>query len=98
MSEASKVQTVTGTGTLFDAQGLKRFDAELWLAKRLQNHLAAVFNGLTDPDVRKARIRRCILTAELEDTIVGTNALGKTETYSQAFERLYSEPLKPKGK
>jgi hypothetical protein len=77
------------------------FDAELWLLGRLQHHLAQVFTGETDPDVRKERVRRAIILGELDLIILGKRAGGGAENYAQAFERLYGEPLhkpKPKGK
>lgn len=75
----------------------KPLDAELWLVGRLRDHIAQIFTGDTDPAVRKERIRRAIVNAELQSVILGKNAAGKTENYTEAFERLYGEPLKRKG-
>jgi hypothetical protein len=79
----------------------KTLDAEMWLLGRLQHHLAQVFTGATDPDVRRERVRRAIVLGELDKIILGKRADGKAETYEDAFLRLYGEPLhkaKPKGK
>lgn len=74
-------------------------DAELWLLGRLQQHLAQIFSGTTDPEIRKERVRRAIIVGELDAIILGKRAGGGSETYAQAFERLYGEPLyKPKVK
>lgn len=74
-------------------------DAELWLLGRLQHHIAQIFTGTTDPDIRKERVRRAIILGELDAIILGKRAGGGSENYSQAFERLYGEPLhKPKAK
>lgn len=56
-----------------------------------------IFAGETDPAIRRERIRRAIVNAELGDTPLGKHA-GKIENYAQAFERLYGEPLVPKGR
>lgn len=77
------------------------FDAERQLVGRLRDHLTEIFAGITDRNVRKERLRRAIISAELQSVILGKNKTGKTENYSQAFERLYGEPLEsksPKGK
>lgn len=76
-------------------------DAELWFVGRLRDHIAQIFTGDTDRDVRRERIRQAIVSAQLERVILGKNAAGKPENYSDAFERLYGEPLQrpnPKGK
>jgi hypothetical protein len=70
-------------------------DAEMWLAKRITQHLSAVFIETTSRDIRKERIRRAIIAGALDVVILGRHA-GKPETYTQAFERLYGEPLQPK--
>lgn len=67
-------------------------DAEAWLATRLGNHGVEVFIGLTDFDTRRERIRSAITANQLELVIVGANER-KPETYAQAFERVYREPL-----
>lgn len=77
----------------------KKLDAEMWLLGRLQHHLAQIFTGETDDDVRRERVRRAIILGELDSIILGKRAGGGSETYAQAFERLYGEPLhKPKLK
>jgi tRNA U34 5-carboxymethylaminomethyl modifying GTPase MnmE/TrmE len=75
-------------------------DAEAYLTRRLREHGHEIFTGMTDASTRQERFRAAILEAGLEFAIVGRNAAGKTETYTQVFERLYNEPLerKPKGK
>lgn len=70
----------------------KQHDAEVWLIGRLRDHIAQIFNGITDLDVRRERVRRCILNAELSDIVLGKHA-GNLDTYATAFERLYGEPL-----
>lgn len=79
------------------AMQFKQHDAELWLVGRLRDHLCQIFNGLTHADIRRERIRRCIVNAELGEVVLGKHA-GKLDTYATAFERLYGEPLTPKHK
>ena len=74
----------------------KDFDAEAFIVRRLADHGRQVFTGVTDPAIRRERIRQAILDGKLEAAIIGKNAAGKAETYSQLFERLYGEPLTPK--
>ena len=81
---------------LFRENDMKQFDAEMWLAKRMSQHLSAAFTGTTDPAVRRERFRRGILAGELDCVVVGSKPGGKTETYAECFERLYGEPLRPK--
>lgn len=73
----------------------KAFDAEAYFAKRLADHGKRVFEGTTDPALRKARIRQAIIDSAMDCTIIGKNAAGKPETYQQAFERHFGEPLVP---
>ena len=68
-------------------------DGELFLVRRLGQHGHRVFTGDTAPNERRARMRRAILEAGLDCTIVGKNRSGKPETFAALFERLYSEPL-----
>jgi hypothetical protein len=68
-------------------------DAEMFIAKRLRDHGAKIFDGVTDATERKERIRKAIIDCGLEATIIGRSAAGKTETYSDAFSRFYKEPL-----
>lgn len=97
MSAAKKTQ-VTGVGDLFAG-----FDAEMWFARRLEQHGYHVFLGATDRSTRRERIRQAILDRGCDLVIVGTRpGTGKPETYEQAFQRFYGEALrpteKPKGK
>jgi hypothetical protein len=73
----------------------KPLEAELWLVGRIRDHIAHIFNGDTEPTVRKERIRRAIIAGELQMVILGRHA-GKSENYLQFFERHYGEPLEPK--
>jgi hypothetical protein len=72
------------------------FDAEAYFVRRLKDHGHAVYLGVTDPDIRRERIRAAILAAKCEQTIMGKNPAGKVETYAQLFERHFNEPLDPK--
>lgn len=74
----------------------KQLSDELWLVGRLRDHIAQIFTGDTDPVIRRDRIRRAIVNAELATVILGKNAAGKAENYAEAFERLYGEPLAKK--
>jgi hypothetical protein len=76
----------------------KHFDVEMYFARRLAEHGRHVFTGLSDPTIRKDRIRQAILDAHMDCTIIGKNAAGKPETYAICFERLFHEPLVPKTK
>jgi hypothetical protein len=84
----------TSTGDMF-----KQFDAESFIVRRLADHGKGVFAGITDPDERRERIRFAIINGGLDVTIIGRKADTKRpETYAEAFERLYGEPLEPKPK
>jgi hypothetical protein len=79
----------------------KDFDIEEFLVKRLAEHRRQISAGVTDPALRRERIRTAIIEAGLECVIVGRAPGGRPETYAQAFERYYREPLQPsqrKGK
>lgn len=67
-------------------------EAEMWLTHRLGN-FGHVFEGVTDRELRKMRIREAILEGNLDVAIAGKGANGKAETFAQVFERLYHEPL-----
>jgi hypothetical protein len=72
-------------------------DVEMWFQNRLLKHGYHVFRGATTPHEGRERIRLAILDCALDAVLCGTNqATGKAETYEQAFERFYGEPLKPK--
>lgn len=80
-------------GTKPDA-GLRGLDGELWLARRLGKHgVLVVFEGDTDPETRKERMRQAILDRGLAPVICGRGRDGKPNTYALAFERLYGEYL-----
>jgi hypothetical protein len=83
------------------AMDFQSFDAETYLVRRLKEHGHAIFTGVSDPEIRRERIRTAILDAGLDCTLVGKNLAGKTETYADLFGRIYAEPLhakQPKGK
>lgn len=73
----------------------KQFDAEMFFVKRLGEHGRTVFAGITDPNERRERIRYAILEGKLDCAILGKNPKGRVETYAEAFERFYGEPLEP---
>jgi len=75
-----------------------QFDAESYLARRLKEHGAPVFIGVTDTNIRKERLRKAIIDGKHDCTIVGRNLAGKAETYAQLFERIFNEPLEPKSR
>jgi hypothetical protein len=74
----------------------RQFDAELWFVKRLKDLGRHVHAGITDPDERRERIRFAIIEGKLDCGIIGKSPAGKAETFAQAFERFYGEPLEPK--
>jgi hypothetical protein len=72
-------------------------DAEAFLTRCLKEHGCETFAGVTEADERRERIRYAILGAGLDVVIVGRKAGTKNpETYAEAFERVYGEPLEPK--
>ena len=82
------------------SMAFKELDAEIWFAKRLVQILTPIFIGKTDRALRCERFRTAIISAGLDKVVAGTRKDGKTETFEQAFERLYGEALhkpKPKG-
>lgn len=71
-------------------------EQESWLVQRLAQHGAAVicvgpFASAGD-SVRLDSVRCAILDHGLTEVIVGRSD-GKPQTYAQAFERVYGEPL-----
>lgn len=75
----------------------KQFDAESFIVRRLAEHGKGVFAGVTDPDERRERIRFAIINGGLDVAIIGRkHDTKKPETYAEAFERLYGEPLEPR--
>ena len=67
---------------------------EAWLAKRLEQHGCEIFAGLTDPAIRRERIRAAIIEHNLAAVVLGRGADGKPENYEVVFKRLYGQPLK----
>jgi hypothetical protein len=63
--------------------------------KRLHDH-GKELGTATDPDDLRERIRYAIIECGLDAVIFGKTETGKPETYAQAFERFYGEPLEPK--
>lgn len=69
------------------------FDVENWFARRLKEHGREIFFGSTTPAERKERIRAAILERGVDVAIIGKLANGKPETYAEAFQRFFKEPL-----
>jgi hypothetical protein len=63
-----------------------------WFQRRLSQHGVSV----SPPAVSVADIRALILTAGFEYTVIGRAPDRRPETYAQAFERLFHEPLEAK--
>lgn len=63
---------------------------EIWLARRL-GQFGHVFAGVTDPALRKQRIREAIREGNHDHNIAGRRADGKIETFAEVFNRLYGE-------
>ena len=61
--------------------------------RRLHEHGAAIYAGVTDPEVRKQRIRAAIVNNNLDRAVVGKNLAGKTETWTDLFKRVFNEDL-----
>lgn len=76
---------------------LQRLDAEAWLIGRMEEHGVRVEDGVTSWDIRRDRIRAAIITFGLSEVIIGRSKDQKSETYRQAFERFYDEPLDGEG-
>ena len=75
------------------AHQFRDFSAEAFFVRRLKEHGRQVFAGVTDPATRRERIRKAILDAKLDQTIIGRSPGGKAETYAAAFARYYGTPL-----
>ena len=91
MSKSQKsVHPTVGSGSpgLFD-----KLDSEMWLVRRLAEHGAKIFDGVTDSAERLKRMRAAIREHGLESVIVGRGKDGKPATYSEAFQRLYGQKL-----
>jgi hypothetical protein len=81
--------TAAPSAGLFD-----KLDREMRLVERLAAHGAHVFDGNTDEPTRKERIRIAIQHHDLGPVLTGLrDPNGRPLTYSQAFQRLYLEPL-----
>jgi hypothetical protein len=70
----------------------KNFDQEHYIVMRLHEHGVAIYTGVTDPEIRKQRIRAAIVNNRLESAVV-KNAAGKAETWSDLFQRVFNEQL-----
>lgn len=73
-----------------------QLDGERWLIRRLGEHGTTVLNGVTDEALRIERVRAAITENGLEHVICGS-VKGKPSSYSQAFVRLYRQPLTRKS-
>lgn len=69
---------------------MRRMDGEAWLARRLgkKGVLVKLFDGLTDSNMRKERLRQEIKRRKIADVSVHHEL-----TYGGAFFRLYGEHL-----
>jgi hypothetical protein len=66
---------------------------EWWLAKRIfGRELCTIFLGVTDVQIRMARMRAAIIDRGLADKMVG-----KKDTYAILFKRLYGMSLEQKA-
>lgn len=74
------------------AGDLRHDIGEMWLARRLGD-FGHIFSGVTDPALRKRRIREAIREGALEQGICGRGKGGQPETFSEVYQRLYGEPL-----
>jgi hypothetical protein len=68
------------------------FDQEHYIVMRLHEHGAAIYTGVTDQEIRKARIRAAIVNNRLECASV-KNAAGIAETWTDLFQRVFNEQL-----
>jgi hypothetical protein len=71
-------------------------EAETWLAERLKQHGCDLYAGGPFEHFRD-RLRATILANRMQAVLLGRNKTGALENYAQAFERLYGEPLVPRG-
>jgi hypothetical protein len=66
---------------------------EAWLAKRMLDHRGPdVFDGTTDPTIRKQRMREAINSCGLACVVIGAKE-GKPVNWRAAFKALYGEEL-----
>ncbi len=87
----------TGTErTPSQLEAFRELDADLFMAYQIfrAGRSPNVLQGVTSSAERKARIREAILAYRFETRFL-LDARGKPteETFAQAFERLYREPL-----
>lgn len=62
---------------------------EMWLAKKVYGEkMMNFFQGVTSLSQRRQRMRETITLLNIAD-----QSVGKSDTLSSAFERLYREPL-----
>lgn len=74
--------------------GAQEIAVQSWVQRRLVAQITAIFEGLTDPQLRWERIRQVISANGFGPVILGRHD-GKPETYAQFFERVFGEPLDP---
>jgi hypothetical protein len=67
-------------------------EAELWLVARVRSHITGLFDGVTDPQIRRDRMRRMLRDNGLDCVIVGSKD-GRPETYAEVYRRFYGEAL-----
>ena len=65
-------------------------DREAWIIAKLGIHGRRILDGLTNREMRKARIRTAIITAGLAHERVVAQS---PETWSQLFARFYQSPF-----
>jgi len=82
-------------GTPRNGEMFARLDADLFLANQLFRHgrPASVLSGVTDAAARRERIRSEIVDHGLGAALVRYRRDRPAETLSEAFTRLYGEPL-----
>lgn len=67
-------------------------DREMWLWKRLREHGAAIFDGVTDRQMRKERAREAINQVGAL-VVAGRGKDRKPMTYKDLYEIVYGEAL-----
>ena len=66
-----------------------KVDHEMWLAEKVYGvNVMAFFEGVTQLDQRRQRMRETITLLDLQD-----KPAGKKDTIKTAYQRLYKEPL-----
>ena len=71
---------------------LDQLDAELWLARRLGERGARIFDGDRTPEQRRDLFRAAILDNGLASKPCGRKA-GRPQTFGAVFARLFGVPL-----